>query len=382
MTSARSGAGSQGASRRASCCSRLDSSSRRSPPSLRRTSLSAFASRARATSRQGSTPTCGSSTLATKTWSGASISSTRTRSARTRARGFVVGPSGRSTGRRSSFARHGDPQADLVRCLIERMLARRVRAGLVPALLLATTTALVAASGAVAYSEHAVVTLFVAPQRVHVENVAVASTPLVASVTESQEVTSSKVTIPASVASGRVTFMCSPMTLCPNGYTVAAGTVVESTQGVQYRTLSTVSFPSCAPSLPVAVTALYSGAAGNTSAGAVVYARVPGYIHVTNPWPITGGADARSLPVVQQSSVDAAIKSLMNKVSSELPARLQAEADGLGYVTTGAASYTTGGNYRVGDHAPVFTVQVTGTQSAIAFPAADARAHLRQALSR
>jgi hypothetical protein len=103
---------------------------------------------------------------------------------------------------------------------------------------------------------------------------------------------------------------------------------------------------------------------------------------VTNPWPITGGADARSLPVVQQSSVDAAIKSLMNKVSSELPAQLQAKANGLGYVTTGAASYTTGGNYRVGDHAPFVTVQVTGTQSAIAFPAADARAHLRQALSR
>lgn len=265
---------------------------------------------------------------------------------------------------------------------MERMFARRVRAGLIPALMLATTTTLVAASGAVAYSEHAVVTLFVAPQRVHVENVAVASTPLVVSVTESQEVTSTQVAIPASAASGRVTFMCSPMTLCPNGYTVAAGTVVESAQGVQYRTLSTVSFPSCAPSSPVTVTALYSGSAGNASAGEVVYARVPGYIHVTNPWPITGGADARSLPVVQQSSVDAAVKTLMSKVNSELPAQLQAQADGLSYVTTGAASFTTGGHYRVGDHAPAFTVQVTGTLSALAFPATGAQALVRQALAR
>src|SRR5690348_10657200 len=125
---------------------------------------------------------------------------------------------------------------------------------LVPALLLGTALLIVAGSGSLAYSERAVVKLFVAPRQVQVHDVALTNlqtTKLVASVTETQQVAAGIETLPASVATGRVTFMCSPMTSCPNGYTVAAGTVVESTSGAEYRTLSTVSFPSCAPSSPV-----------------------------------------------------------------------------------------------------------------------------------
>lgn len=259
-------------------------------------------------------------------------------------------------------------------------------AHLVPALLLGGATALLTASGGFAYSEHAVVKVFVVPQRVQVDDVALdsalRSTRLVASATETLQVTSNVVAVPATAATGRVTFMCSPMTLCPNGYTVPAGTVLESTAGVEYRTLSSVSFPSCAPSSPVTITALAPGSAGNAAVGGIAYARVPSYIHVTNPWPVVGGADAYSLPVVDEPSVDAALKTLIDKVSSELPAQLQAKAGGLTYLTTGPASLTTGGDYRIGSHAPTFTVQVSGTLTAVAFPTGGARELMRRALSR
>ena len=208
------------------------------------------------------------------------------------------------------------------------------------------------------------------------------TTPLVATVTESQQVASSVVAVPASAATGRVTFMCSPMSLCPNGYSVPAGTVLESTRGAEYRTLSAVSFPSCAPSSPVAITALTAGAAGNASAGTVVYGPLPSYIHVTNPWPVGGGADAHTLPVVAQSDVDAAVRTLTARAAAELPTKLQAEAGGLSYVATGAPSFKVGGDFRVGAHTPAFTVSVTATQDALAFFGAGARDVLRQALSR
>lgn len=234
------------------------------------------------------------------------------------------------------------------------------------------------------YSEHAVVKLTVAAQQVQVENVQLsrlATTQIQASASEQQTVTGPVVQLPASVAGGQVTFMCSPMTSCPNGYTVAAGTILGSTTGAQYRTLSAVSFPSCAPSSPVGVTALSAGAGGNAGAGTVVYGQFPSYIHVGNASPIVGGADARSVPVVRQLDVDAASSSLTAKVSAELGPKLQAQAGALSYITTGAPAFTTTSDAHVGDSTPTFTVTVTGTIQAVAYSATAADALLRHLLS-
>lgn len=262
---------------------------------------------------------------------------------------------------------------------------------LLGAYLLGAPLALLVGMGLLGYSEHAVVKLVVVAQQVQVVNVplgggakangALATTPIDASASEQQTVTSAIVQLPATQAAGRVTFMCSPMTSCPNGYTVAAGTIVQSTAGAQYRTLSTVSFPSCAPSSPVAVAALSAGAAGNAGAGTVVYGQFPGYIHVDNALPIGGGADARSVPVVQQSDVDAASSVLMAKVSAELGARLRSQAGDLSYLTTGAPALNVASDAHVGDSTPTFTVTVTGTIHAVGYSALAANALLRHALS-
>ena len=262
---------------------------------------------------------------------------------------------------------------------------------LVGAYLLGAPLAALLGIGFVGYSEHAVVRLVVVAQQVQVENVplggganangALATKQIEASASEQQTVTSAMVQLPATAAGGRVTFMCSPMTSCPNGYTVAAGTILESTAGVQYRTLSTVSFPSCAPSSAVGVSALSAGAAGNAGAGTVVYGQFPGYIHVDNALPIVGGADPRSVPVVEQSEVDAASSVLMAKVSAELGPKLQAQAGDLSYLTTGAPALNVATGAHVGDSTPTFTVTVTGTIDAIAYSARAANDLLRNALS-
>lgn len=234
------------------------------------------------------------------------------------------------------------------------------------------------------YSEHAVVKLTVAAQQVQVENVQLsqlATTQIQASATEEQTVTSAVVQLPASVAAGQVTFWCSPMTSCPNGYTVAAGTVLASTTGAQYRTLSAAGFPSCAPSSPVAVTALSAGAGGNAGPGTVVYGQFPSYIHVSNVSAIGGGADPRSVPVVQQADVDAASSSLTARVSAELGPKLRAQAGALSYLAIGAPAFTTTSDAHAGDSAPTFTVTVTGTMRAVAYSATAADALLRHLLS-
>jgi hypothetical protein len=257
--------------------------------------------------------------------------------------------------------------------------------------LLGTALAVCAGLGWLAYTEHAVVKLPVTLQRIEVDGVslgggssseALAITKLEASVTERKTFASSGlVPIPATSAQGRVVFMCSPMSACPSGYTVGAGAIVETTSGVQYRTLSTASFPSCAPSAPINVAAVVPGAAGNAGAGAVGFGQFPSYIHVNNPWPIAGGADAQLVHVVQQSDEDAASQTLTAQVSSELAAQLQARAGGLSYVPSSQPAPDIRSDARAGDAKATFIVSVTGTVRAIAFSADEANALLSRALS-
>ena len=257
------------------------------------------------------------------------------------------------------------------------------RTHLVPTVLLGISLALLAGSGGVVYTERAVVRVSVVAQRVQVEDVALAQTTrLTASVTESQRVTSSQVAVPATAATGFVTFMCSPMTSCPSGYTVAAGTLLESASGAEYRTLGFASFPSCAPSSPVPIRALSAGASGNATAGAVAYGAIPPYIHVSNPWPVTGGADAGTRPLVAKSDIDAARSALVTRATAQLQAKLQSEAAGLSYIPTGAPTIAVASNAAAGANSPAFTVTVTATQDALAFKSDAAQSQLRQALTR
>lgn len=256
---------------------------------------------------------------------------------------------------------------------------------LVSAYLLAGPAAVLAVVGFLAFGEHAAVTVTVAAQRVQVQNAplggGLVTKQIVATASKQETVTSGTVQVAASLATGQVSFMCSPMTSCPNGYTVARGTLLESTSGAAYRTLSSASFPSCAPSGPVSVQAVTAGSAGNAAPGTVVYGQFPGYIHVGNPSPIVGGTDAHVVHVVQQADIDTASTELAARVSSELTAKVKAEAGNLSYLTSGAPTFSTSSDAHAGDGAPTFTVTVTGTAHAIAYSARDANALLRRALT-
>lgn len=250
--------------------------------------------------------------------------------------------------------------------------------------------ALGGAAGTLISVERAVVRVSVAPRPVAVKDVVLAgahssggltTTPLTATVSESMKVASSTRQLPATFAFGYVSFWCSPMTSCPNGYTVPAGTALGSVSGAEYYTLGSASFPSCQPSSPVAIRAAAAGSGGNSGAGAITYGALPSYIHVRNYSAIGGGLDPRALAVVQQSDIDAAAATLSAKLATELQAKLHSEAGLLSYLPVGAPVFQTTSDAHAGDNAPSVTVTVTGTSHAVAFSAAGAQALLRGLLT-
>ena len=132
----------------------------------------------------------------------------------------------------------------------------------------------------------------------------------------------------------------------------------------------------------IAVYALTPGSAGNAAGGTVLYGQFPGYIHVTNPGAVGGGADPRTISIVQQSQIDALVAPLEAQVAGELAAQLKASAGKLDYFTAGAPAFTVTSDHRAGDNAATFTVNVAGTLQATAFAADAARAVLLGDLER
>lgn len=243
-----------------------------------------------------------------------------------------------------------------------------------------------AAAGSLVAFERAVVRISVRPVAVQVAGIELtsgaathklATTKLNATATASLSVPSGTTQLAATFAAGYVYFWCSPMASCPNGYTVPAGTVLASEGGARYVTEGSASFPSCQPSALVAIRGESAGAAGNAAVGTVVYGQLPGFIHVTNSGPISGGTDARSVPIVLQSSIDTAAATLSAKVEADLDAQLRAEAGPLTFIPIGAPVFKVAADPQAGDSAPSATVTVTGTLQAVAFSTKDALTLLR-----
>lgn len=263
-------------------------------------------------------------------------------------------------------------------------MSSRLMAGVVAGVL-----ALGGAVGTLITVERAVVRISVAPAAVHVDGVVLNGASqgrnlptrhLEASASQSLTIASSTRQLPATFAAGYVSFWCSPMTSCPSGYTVAAGTLLGSVSGEKYYTMGSASFPSCQPSSPVAIRAAIAGSAGNAGAGSVLYGALPSYIHVSNPAWIGGGSDARTVPVVQQSDIDAATATLTARLDPDLKTQLRGEAGPLNYLPVGSPTFETTSNAHAGDTAASVTVTVTGTLRGVAFSTASAQAVLRSAL--
>jgi hypothetical protein len=246
--------------------------------------------------------------------------------------------------------------------------------------------ALVSAAAALVSVERAVVRISVQPTAVHVAGVELtggaagqrlATTRLNASASESLTVPSGTSQLPATFATGLVYFWCSPMTSCPNGYAVPAGTVLGSPGGARYLTEGSTTFPSCQPSAMVAIRAETAGDPGNAGAGTVVYGQLPSFIHVTNSAPIMGGANARSVRIVLQSNIDTAGATLTTKVEGDLNAELRVQAGLLTYVPVGAPVFKVDSDNHPGDAAPTVTVTVSGALQAVAFSTKGALTMLR-----
>src|SRR5260370_21217076 len=88
------------------------------------------------------------------------------------------------------------------------------------------------------------------------------------------------------------------------------------------------------------------------------------HIKVTNPMPITGGADAAGNQVSQQSDLDRVQLALTARVTQDIDAALRAQAEGLNYLTDGQPTLKMTADHKVGDQVATFNMTITATLSA------------------
>ena len=247
------------------------------------------------------------------------------------------------------------------------------------------------ASGGVLYGETASVKLSIPPQRLqakvglilgqregqlHVQRIQ-------ASFTASQEGTASTVQISATNASGEVLFTCSPCQNVP--LTIPQGTLVSTNKSLGFTTVADTTITTITNAVgsgSASVRATAAGTEWNTDPNTVT--TIPSSpdpnLHVTNPASITGGANARSAQVIQQSDFDSVRGSLTTTVSDHMDAELTAPAPGLAYIPDPQPVLRVTSDHGVGDETPTFAITMTGTLSAVAFSESEAQALERAAV--
>jgi len=257
---------------------------------------------------------------------------------------------------------------------------------LLPAYLLSGIAVVVAVLGSLVVMETATVKLVVPASKL-VANVTMkggphgadlVTTTIQADVSESQQGTASTLQVSALPASGLVTFTCSPCS--PNETPIPFGTTVSTAAGVYYD-VAPASITPPHTFVQVPIRALVPGKAGNTAANTVTVIDKPiPNVKVTNPNPITGGTDATTNQVIQQSDLDRVQLALTAKVSQDIDAALKAQAEGLHYLTDGQPTLKVTSDHKVGDQVATFNMTIAATLSAVAFSQAQADAIMRNAL--
>jgi baseplate J-like protein len=264
---------------------------------------------------------------------------------------------------------------------------------LLPAYLLGAYTVVVAAFASLPMIETAAVKVTIPAQRLDADvtmNGVLDVTSIAASVSESQQGTSSTLSVPPTRATGSVTFSCSPA--CTKTIHMPAHQLVATTQGWNYQTDKAVDVvPGAAPPA-VAVTSVDPGPGGNTSANTVTvivgFGALPSpapstsQLHVTNPQPITGGTAATTTSIVEQSDLDAVQAELTATVNQDLGTALRAKAAGLMVLPIGPPHLDVTSDHNAGDRTPKFTITISGSLNAIAFADSSAEALLKSALQK
>lgn len=258
--------------------------------------------------------------------------------------------------------------------------------------LVSAVVLLAAAAGSLLYMETASVKLTVKPQSIEAimtlaggrSGGALPTQRFQASVTESQQGTASTVQVGAAYASGFVRFTYNCTTNCVNPEAVMpAGTVVTN-GSFGYATQGDATITTSTGTAVVAVHATGLGGSWNSAPETLttIVSNNP-YGHdltVTNPSPISGGADGRLAHVIQPSDYDVIRNALTVKVNNELGAALYANSKGSLYVGDSQVAYTVTSDHTVGEETPSFTIKVSGTVGATAFSESEANAILLAAL--
>jgi len=174
--------------------------------------------------------------------------------------------------------------------------------------------------------------------------------------------------IDATKATGNVTFSLSCF-LCSE--TVPKGWIVETSDASKkYSTQKSVTLVGPVGSATVAVVAATAGTAGNTDAGTIrkIEGNTDDNLGVTNADPTSGGADARTATVIQQSDIDSVRDVYAKDAVPQVTDQLNSKAQGQKLVLVGNGVQTTAtSDHKVGEEVTGFTITIKVSGDGVAF---------------
>jgi hypothetical protein len=174
--------------------------------------------------------------------------------------------------------------------------------------------------------------------------------------------------IDAARATGSVTFSLSCF-LCSE--TVPKGWTVETADGSKkYATQKSVSLMGPVGSATVAVVAIDAGASGNTDKDTIrkIDGNTDDNLGVTNPNPTSGGADARTATIIQQSDIDSVRDVYAKDAVTQVTDQLNGKAQGQKLVLVGGGVQATAtADHKAGEEVNGFTITVVVAGDGIAF---------------
>jgi len=173
--------------------------------------------------------------------------------------------------------------------------------------------------------------------------------------------------VPPVSATGSVIFFFRDCFLCT--VDLRAGTTVSTSTGIKFRTQKFVTVPPFNGSTdPVAVVAMEPGVTGNVDADRITQVEIRDpdkKLHVRNPNPTSGGADAKNLTVVSGDDQKRAEKRLVDELTPKVQQQLAGKAAGtLKPVGDAFLNHETTFDRNAGEEVEQFnaTVRVAGKQ--------------------
>jgi len=189
--------------------------------------------------------------------------------------------------------------------------------------------------------------------------------------------------IDAAKATGNVTFSLSCF-LCTE--TVPRGWIVETTDASKkYATQKAVTLTGPVGSATVAVVAVDAGLAGNTEGGTIrkIEGNTDDNLGVTNANATTGGADARTATIIQQSDIDSIRDVYAKDAVPQVTDQLTAKAQGQKLVLVGSGVQATAtADHKVGEEVNGFTITIKVAGDGVAFDEKAVQAMLKGFLQR